>query len=68
MFNNTSHIDTRDGLKTLQRRHTARYGLDSVYGIVHAMDSHIHAENPSFHQVHRNNTFNQKQTPAWCGQ
>ena len=46
-----SHANRREGLNTLYKRHTGKFGYDSTYGSV---SSSSYDGEPSFHKVHRN--------------
>jgi hypothetical protein len=46
-----SHADRRDGLMALRTRHQGRFGIDSVYGSVSAVDYNAEA---SYFKQHRN--------------
>ena len=46
-----SHANRREGLNTLYRRHSGKFGLDSTYG---AVTANSYDGEASFHKVHRN--------------
>lgn len=53
-----SHTNRREGLQTHLRRHSGKFGIDSVHG---AVTSQNYSSEPNFQKQHRNTSYNMTQ-------